>query len=241
MRDWHPLAVLGAVILITLLISEIVDHAMTRRKLDPAVITRYRVLRRSIRAGIIFVGLLSALLVIPQVRAVAGAILASSAIVGIVVGFAARTTFANVIAGLMIAVTQPLRLGDTVETGGERGVVEEIDLIYTFIRLGDGSRLVIPNEKLASDTIKNSSIRRREAVAEVSVQIPLGTDLERVVNGLEESLANESELEVYVSEITDTATLIVRAAAPDMPSAEMLERRLRVGVHERLRAQGVFQ
>lgn len=241
MRDWHPLAVLGAVILITLLISEIVDHAMTRRKLDPAVITRYRVLRRSIRAGIIFVGLLSALLVIPQVRAVAGAILASSAIVGIVVGFAARTTFANVIAGLMIAVTQPLRLGDTVETGGERGVVEEIDLIYTFIRLGDGSRLVIPNEKLASDTIKNSSIRRRDAVAEVSVQIPLGTDLERVVNGLGESLADESELEVYVSEITDTATLIVRAAAPDIPAAEMLERKLRVGVHERLRAQGVFQ
>ncbi|MGD0166979.1 MAG: mechanosensitive ion channel family protein [Gaiellaceae bacterium] len=241
MHNWHPLAVLGAVIFITLVISEIVDRAMTRRKLDAAVITRYRVLRRSIRAGIIFVGLLSALLAIPQVRAVAGAILASSAIVGIVVGFAARTTFANVIAGLMIAVTQPLRLGDTVETGGERGVVEEIDLIYTFIRLEDGSRLVIPNEKLASDTIKNSSIRRRETVAEVTVQVPLGIDLQRVVDGLEKSLAEESELEVYVSELTDKTTLIVRAIAPDARSAQLLERTLRLGVHERLRAQGVFQ
>lgn len=241
MRDWHPLAVLGAVILITLFISEIADRAMTRRKLDAAVITRYRVLRRSIRAGIIFVGLLSALLAIPQVRAVAGAILASSAIVGIVVGFAARSTFANVIAGLMIAVTQPLRLGDMVETSGQRGVVEEIDLIYTFIRLDDGSRLVIPNEKLASDTIKNSSIRKREVVAEVSVQVPLGIDLERVVSDLEESLTDESELEVYVGDLTDKATLVVRATAPDALSAAMLERRLRFGVHEQLRAQGVFQ
>ena len=84
----------------------------------PAAATRYRVLRRSIFATIIFVGVLSALLVIPQVRAVAAAILASSAVIGLVIGFAAQRTIGNFIAGLLIAFTQPLRLGDEVEIAG---------------------------------------------------------------------------------------------------------------------------
>jgi len=240
MYDWHRLAVVGVVVALALLISEIVDRGMSRRTLEPGAITRYRVLRRSVRSGIVFIGLLSALLVIPQVRAVAGGILASSAIVGIVAGFAARSTFANVIAGLMIAVTQPLRLGDLIETGGQEGVVEEINLIYTFVRLEDGSRLVIPNEKLASDTIRNASIRGNEAIAQVSVQIPLGSDLARVASGLEEMLAEEPGLEVYVSELSDMATLQVRTTAPDAGLAEKAERALRLRVHERLHEQGIL-
>ena len=241
MPDWKPLAVFGAVAVLTLLISEIVDRALARRKLDPSAITRYRILRRSARAGIVFVGLLSALLVIPQVRAVAGGILASSAIVGIVFGFAARTTIANVIAGLMIATTQPLRLGDVVETGGERGVVEEITLNYTFIHLDDGSRFVIPNEKLASDTIKNFSIRGHETLAEISVQVPLGLDLEGIVAGIEGSLADERGVEVYVSDLSDKASIRVRAIASDALSAKALEGVLRLRVHERLRDEGVLE
>ena len=238
--DWDRLAVLGAVIVLTFIVSELVDRSLARRKLDPGAITRYRILRRSVRAGIVFVGLLSALLVIPQVRAVAGGILASSAIIGIVFGFAARSTIANVIAGLMIATTQPLRIGDVIETGGERGVVEEITLNYTFIRLSDGARLVIPNEKLASDTIKNSSIRRHETFAEISVQVPIELELEKVVAALKETLADERELEIYVSELAEKATICVRAIASDAASAEALENELRLRVHARLRSDGAF-
>jgi small-conductance mechanosensitive channel len=238
--DWYRLAVLGVVIALTFIISEIADRALRRRKLDPGAITRYRILRRSVRAGIVFVGLFSALLVIPQVRAVAGGILASSAIVGIVFGFAARTTIANVIAGLMIATTQPLRIGDVVETSGERGTVEEITLNYTFIRLGDGSRLVIPNEKLASDTIKNFSIRRHETLAEVRVQVPIELELEKVMAGLKETLADERELQIFLGELADRATICIRAVAPDAASADALEKELRMRVHERLRSDGAF-
>jgi small-conductance mechanosensitive channel len=238
--DWYRLAVLGVVIALTFIVSEIVDRSLSRRKLDPGAMTRYRILRRSVRAGIIFVGLLSALLVIPQVRAVAGGILASSAIVGIVFGFAARTTIANVIAGLMIATTQPLRIGDVIETSGERGVVEEITLNYTFIRLGDGARLVVPNEKLASDTIKNFSIRGHETLAEVCVQIPLELELAKVVAGLKETLADEEGLEIYVSELADKATICIRAVATDAVSADTLEKELRLRAHERLRSDGAF-
>ena len=125
------------------------------------------------RAIILAVGLFSALLAIPEVRAVAGGLLASSAVLGVVLGFAAQRTLGNFVAGLLIALAQPVRIGDRVEYDGTPGVVEEIGLTYTFIRTVDRRRIVVPNEKLASDTIVNASIRSRETYAEVSVPVPL--------------------------------------------------------------------
>src|SRR5438132_13684512 len=173
---WHRLAVVGVVLLATIVVARLIDRRLARRALPPEAMTRYRVARRSITTAIVFVGLLSGLLVIPQVRAVAGGLLASSAVVGIVVGFASQRTLGNFVAGLLIAFTQPLRLGDAVVIEDTEGVVEEIGLIYTFVRTENGDRLVIPNEKLASDTIRNSTIRSREKVAEISLQVPLEKD-----------------------------------------------------------------
>src|SRR2546421_4571668 len=136
MPFWHRLAVVAAVMLITVVVARLIDRRIARRRLPVEAMTRYRVVRRSVTTAIVFVGLLSALLVIPQVRAVAGGLLASSAVVGIVVGFASQRTLGNFVAGLLIAFTQPLRLGDDVEVGGGSGVVEEIGLTYTVIRAG---------------------------------------------------------------------------------------------------------
>src|SRR5919109_468189 len=203
---WHRLVVFGGVLLLTVLVARLVDRAMTRKELHPAAVTRYRVLRRSVITLIVFVGLLSALLVIPQVRAVATGILASSAVVGIVVGFAAQRTIGNFIAGLLIAFSQPIRLGDYVETEGFTGVVEEIGLTYTFIRIDDNDRLVVPNEKIASDTIRNSSIRSRKKLAHVTVQVPLDSDLEAATALLREA-AGERQVEIAVMDLADRASL----------------------------------
>src|SRR6476660_407485 len=150
MHPWYRLIVAGVVMIATVVLARMIDRRIARRDLPPEAITRYRVLRRSITTTIIFVGLLSALLVIPQVRAVAGGLLASSAVIGIVVGFASQRTLGNFVAGLLIAFNQPLRLGDVVVVEDTEGIVEEIGLIYTFVRARNGDRLVIPNEKLAS-------------------------------------------------------------------------------------------
>jgi small conductance mechanosensitive channel len=234
---WHRLAVVGVVMLITVVVARLIDRRIARRDLAPESITRYRVVRRSVTTAIVFVGLLSALLVIPQVRAVAGGLLASSAVVGIVVGFASQRTLGNFVAGLLIAFTQPLRLGDDVVIEGTRGVVEEIGLIYTFVRTENGDRLVIPNEKLASDTIRNSTIRSREKVAEISVQVPLGSDVGAVVDRLRRM---RDGAEVFVSDLSGNATVVVRARAEDEPAAERIERELRLRAHELLRAEGMY-
>ena len=234
---WHRLVIVGVVMLITIAVARLIDRRIARRQLAPEAITRYRILRRSVTVTIVFVGLLSALLVIPQVRAVAGGLLASSAVLGIVVGFASQRTLGNFVAGLLIAFSQPVRLGDDVVVEGTPGVVEEIGLTYTFVRTENGDRLVIPNEKLASDTIRNSTIRSREKVAEISVQVPLGSDVGAVVDRLR---GLRDGAEVFVSDLSGNATVVVRARAEDEPAAERIERELRLRAQELLRAEGVY-
>src|SRR5262249_58178200 len=106
-------------------------------------------------------------------RAVAGGILASSAVIGLIVGFAARTTLANFVAGILIALAQPVRLGDAIEVEDGAGVVEEIGLTYTMIRTHDDARLVIPNERLASDTIRNSTTVTPAPLPQATLPRPL--------------------------------------------------------------------
>jgi small conductance mechanosensitive channel len=237
MPFWHRLIVVGVVMFVTVAVARMIDRRIARRDLPPEAITRYRVVRRSITSTIIFVGLLTALLVIPQVRAVAGGLLASSAVIGIVVGFASQRTLGNFVAGLLIAFTQPVRLGDDVVVENIEGTVEEIGLIYTFVRTENGDRLVIPNEKLASDTIRNSTIRSREKVAEISLQVPLGKDLGAVVDRLRTIAADG---EVFVSDLSGNATVVVRVSATNRSSAEQRERELRLQAYEVLRAEGVY-
>jgi small conductance mechanosensitive channel len=240
MTEWRRLIIVAVVLLVTAVVARVVDRRIARHELRPETMTRYRVLRRGITATIFFVGTLSALLVIPQVRAVAGGLLASSAVIGIVFGFASQRTLGNFVAGLLIAFTQPVRLGDVVvleDSEDSEGIVEEIGLIYTFVRTENGDRLVVPNEKLASDTIRNSTIRSREKVAEISLQVPLGQDLSAVVERLR-TLADQAD--VFVRDLAGQATVVVRVPAQSETEAERLERRLRLEAHELLRAEGVF-
>jgi small-conductance mechanosensitive channel len=230
---WQHLIVAAVVITAALVAARLVDWRISRRQLPPGAVTRYAVLRRALVSGIVFVGVMSALLVIPEVRAIAGGVLASSAVIGLVIGFASQRTIGNVVAGVSIAITQPLRIGDDVEVQGVRGVVEEIGLTYTWLRTRSGDRLVVPNEKLASDTILNSTIRGREARAEVTAEVPLGPGLGEML----ESLQADGD-EAYVSGLSvDHATILVRRWVANEEEAERAASDLRVALAERLGAK----
>src|SRR5690242_2830275 len=193
MAFWHRLIIAVVVFAGVTLLARFVDWRMSKKQLPPEMATRYRVLRRSVTATIIVVGFFSALLVIPQVRAIAGGLLASGAVLGVIIGLASQRTLGNFIAGLLIAIAQPVRLGDRVTYDGEDGIVEEIGLTYTFLRTQDRARIVVPNEKFASDTIRNSTIRSRETFAEITVQVPLSVDLGAAVDGLREEVAGDDD------------------------------------------------
>lgn len=223
-------------IVLAAVLAKVIDARIGRQSLDPAAATRYRVLRRSIFSAIVFVGVLSALLVVPQVRAIAGGILASGAVLAVVLGFAAQRTIGNFIAGILIAFSQPVRLGDEVEVEGGRGIVEEIGLTYTWVRLADGDRLVIPNERLVSESLRNSTIRSANRLAEVTVHVPLTTDVRAVVEALG-SDANEA----YLADLGSDATIVLRRWVDLGHSLEEAESELRLAVHDHLRELGIVQ
>lgn len=240
MELWQRWLIVGGIVVLATFLAKLVDWRMSRRELPPGAGTRYQVLRRSLMTAIIVVGILSALLVVPQVRAIAAGLLASSAIIGLVVGLAAQRPLANFVAGVVIAFTQPLRLGDLVTVDDVEGTVEEIGLTYTFIKTHDNARLVIPNEKLASDTIRNSTIVSREKLAQVTVQVPLDKDLDAVVDLLRRETEGDSRADVLVTGLNGDATVTVRTWAPDAASIERLESELRLRIARRLREQSLL-
>ena len=240
MELWQRLLVVAGVVTLAAALAKAVDWRMARRELPPEAVTRYRVLRRSLRTAIIAIGIMSALLVIPVVRALAAGLLASSALIGLVVGLAAQRPLANFVAGVVIAFTQPLRLGDRVTVDDVEGIVEEIGLTYTFIRTADNARLVIPNEKLASDTIRNATIRSREKLAEVTLEVPLDKDLDKVVELLRTETAAAPRSDVLVTGLNGSATVTVRTWASDADAVERVESELRLRILRRLREQSLL-
>ena len=142
--------------------------ALGGAELSPMLDTRLRFLRRVVEAAIIVVGLALALAQFTSLDRLAATVLASSAIAAAVVGFASRQVLANAIAGMVLAVTQPLRIGDLVTFEGETGTVEDVSLTYTWLRTGSDARLIIPNERLAAGVLRNDSIRSPTVALEVS-------------------------------------------------------------------------
>lgn len=92
-----------------------------------------------------------------ELKRLATGVLASTALVVAVVGFAAQRTLANVMAGIQIAISQPFRIGDRVTFDECEGRVVDITLSYTYVDPGDGSSLVIPNQLLVEGIVHNKS------------------------------------------------------------------------------------
>jgi small-conductance mechanosensitive channel len=245
---WQQLLVAGIVVLLALVAAKLIDRALVRRlRLSADAMTRYSVIRRTVVAAIVCLGVLSALLVIPEVRAVAGSILASSAVIALIIGLAAQSTLSNIVAGILIAFTQPLRLGDQVEVGSAAGTVEEIGLSYTLIRSPDGPRFYVPNTRMASDTIRNATLQSFEHKAQITVPIPLGSDLDRVRDILVEEAQNAPEampekppIATLTQLETSSAVFTVEAWAKSVDQAGELAGRLRESAYRRLRDEGIY-
>jgi small-conductance mechanosensitive channel len=119
--------------------------------------TRLRILRRLLFLVIILVVAAIALSQFTELKRLAAGILASTAVLGLIVGFAAQHTIANMVAGVQIAVSQPIRIGDRISFEETEGRVTDITLSYTYVDPGDGSAVVIPNQLLVEGIVHNHS------------------------------------------------------------------------------------
>jgi small conductance mechanosensitive channel len=176
--------------------------------------TRLRFARRAIEAVVAVIVLAIALSEFDAVDQIGRTILASSAITAAVVGFAARQTLANAVAGILLAVVQPIRIGDSVTFEGESGTVEDVGLTYTWLRTGADARLLVPNERLAGGIIRNDSIRSPTVAVEVSVWLPPDADEARAL----EALRGLEGVRARIAESTHEGLRILVMSQPGPPS-----------------------
>jgi len=125
--------------------------------------TRLRFLRRLVILIVFLVLVAIALSQFTELKRLATGILASTAVLAAIVGFAAQHTIGNMVAGVQLAVSQPIKIGDRISFEEVEGRVTDITLSYTYVNPGDGTDVVIPNQMLVDGIIHNLSTEDTQA------------------------------------------------------------------------------
>ena len=242
--DLRPRHVITVIVLLALAIAltrvinlgfrRALERHRQRETLLPETATQLALTRRLLAFAVWLVAIAIALTQFPDLRVLSTGLLASAGLSGLVVGFAARGTLGNAIAGITISLAQPIRIGDDIEFRGDRGVVEDIHLLFTVLKLGDGKRLVIPNDTVASEVIKNLTMGGVTKVARVEVLVPPAgdPDLTRkailaVAHDYESLDRQAAEPEVYWVRIDERGTLLrLVATCADAAAADRLGQKI---------------
>jgi small-conductance mechanosensitive channel len=203
--EWIAAAITMAV---TIAIATLVDRLVIGRGVRVAervtdtgisrtTATRLRLIRRLVFVVILLIGTAIALSQFDKLSKLANGLLASSAVIGLILGFAAQRVLANPLAGVLLVFTQPIRIGDSIEIDDVAGRVDDLTLSHTFVDTGDGRLMVVPNEHVVSSVIYNRSTGDRTAPASASVWLPLGASLpaaRRALEALEVSSVDVAEV-----------------------------------------------
>ncbi|QSR87282.1 mechanosensitive ion channel [Candidatus Methylacidiphilum infernorum] len=143
------------------------ENDYTKRK----VYTQVRVIERILYFFIILFAVSSVLMLFPEVKHIGTSMLASAGVLGIIVGFAAQHIFSNIFAGIQLAITQPIRLGDVVVVQGYWGTIEEITLTYVVVHVWDHRRLVLPISYFTSNLFENWTRNSSELLGTVHIYV----------------------------------------------------------------------
>jgi small-conductance mechanosensitive channel len=177
--------------------------------------TRLAMLRRIATAVIALLGFGAALMQFEVVRTVGVSLLASAGIAGVLVGFAAQRTLGGIIDGIAMSLTQPLRIGDTVQFPSVRELctVEQIYFTYVVLRSWDNRRVIVPVTKVMAEPFENWTRAKDPLVATVDLWVDLEAPIEvlraRFKDACESSgLWDERTCSVLVSEMTESTLLL---------------------------------
>ncbi len=210
---------------------EVADNLHARR-----IQTQTRVLSRVVMGAIILLGAALALMTFPAVRQVGATLLASAGIAGLVAGIAARPVFGNLIAGLQIALAQPIRLDDVVIVEGEWGRIEEITSTYVVVRIWDERRMVVPLSWFIENPFQNWTRRSAQMLGTAFLWLDYRTPMEQVRAELQRICEEDSRWDgrVCIAQVTETGEHVmqVRLLVSSRDSGEAFD--LRCAVRERM-------
>ncbi len=179
------------------------------------IVTQFRVFKRIVITIVSIIAFGTMLMTFPRVRQLGTTILASAGIIGIVVGMAAQKTIGTFIAGVQIAITQPIRLDDVVIVENEWGRIEEITLTYVVVRIWDLRRLVVPITYFIEKPFQNWTRTTADILGTVFIYVDYTVPFDVVRRQLQKIL-NESEYwdkKVCVLQVTNTSERTVELRA----------------------------
>jgi len=182
--------------------------------------TTFRFLLRVTVALAALIGIWSVLSVFPATQEIARAFLASSAVLAVVAGLALTTPLSNLGSGVLLAFTQPIRLGDRITVDDHTGVVDDMTLSYTALATDEGRRIFVPNSKMVSTTIVNRSVADPRRLVTVDLPVRLDAPLDQARRITIEAATRvpggpSLELDAKVSKVTEnTAWLSLDVYAP---------------------------
>jgi small-conductance mechanosensitive channel len=166
----------------------LVDNQAARR-----IHTQTRVLARSVNVLIILIGTGMALMTLPLLRQIGTSLLASAGVAGLVVGFAAKPVLGHLLAGMQLAISQPIRLDDVVIVENEWGQIEEITGTYVVVRIWDQRRMIVPLQWFIEHPFQNWTRSSADLLGAVTIWVdyrmplePLRAEAQRLCHGLEE-------------------------------------------------------
>lgn len=204
-----------------------IDNLSARR-----IQTQARVIARSLMVLTTLIGVSLMLMTFPAVRTVGASLLASAGLAGIVAGVAARPVLSNLIAGLQIALSQPLRIDDVLIVQGEWGRVEEITGSYVVLAIWDQRRLIIPLQWFIENPFQNWTRSTSQLLGSVMLWVdygmplaPLRAELERVCKAAPEWDGRLCQLQAVE---TNDRALQIRALVSSADSSQSWDLRCRV-------------
>lgn len=197
--------------------------------------TQIIVLRRVIQ---IIVYILASALILTQfevLRRIGTSLLASAGVAGVVIGLAAQKTISNILAGIQLALTQPIRIGDTVILEGEWGQIEEINLTYVVLKIWDLRRLVVPVSRVLEAPFQNWTKTSPELLGTIYFYADYAVPIDRLRDELKRFVSDRPDWDrkacsVLVTKATEQ-TLEVRALISAADSSDQWNLRCAVREH----------
>ncbi len=198
--------------------------------------TQINVISRVLVVLIVIIGIGLALMTFPRVRELGTSLLASAGIAGIIVGFAARPVLENIIAGVQLALTQPINIDDVVIVDGEWGRIEEITTTYVVVRIWDDRRLICPFTKFISESFQNWTRRTADILGTVFIYADYSVPFAAVREELQRIVEQHPKWDkrVCLLQVTDATESAVQMRALVSASSASRAWDLRVDVREKL-------
>ncbi len=181
--------------LLTAVVKYLFHRSLTRGGRLALDVTKVMFVRQMVVTAIYVIGTSAFLSLIPGMEKVSTSILASAGILAMAVGLASQEALSNIVGGLFIIFSQPFKVGDHISVDNVVvGVVVEITLRHTVIRNAENRMILIPNSKINSSTIINSSYGDSSTCAFIEVGVSYDTDLDRAISIMREEIMRNPKL-----------------------------------------------